>query len=786
MKKILLILTMCFTLTSCSSAGTKNVPNNSSVADSSVAENTAETGIPQAEQLKLTDCYKSEMLTLPQNMYRTNEIITFSNSDDIIVVGIEDNSYKILYFKTDKTFSDFTPFEYERPTEADTFDAVYNSPYFNPDGTFNAVYTLENHGGMKLPQERDENFDYDSYYANCETSYMICTYDKDGKLLTNAMFEYPESFCDDYGYIYYTGIIADGDSLIVIDNNNNFWKISWDGEFTKFFTYENDSDYNYYGFVRERDGKIICIVDSTVLKDDVYSTSKNIYELTDNGLSQETFCTLNDNNDVYDIVTGYGDYSLFFSMQDALYGLNDNGELESVVNWSDSNIQSMSVVAVGEDEYIGIEECNNSSTNLLRLTPRDMSEFANTKLITIASATNDDFYSQDLDKIINRFNNSQTDYRIKTVKIDGETDGEGFYSTENAFNMMILTGEVPDIIYGLDYDNFVNYRKKDVFTDLYTLIDNDSEISREDFLPNILSAMEAPDSKLYAITDGFNIATLCTKTSVWNKENWTLDEFLSAYDNSSDSFSHLYDGNNKIEMLNNMTFAMTDFIDYEKVVCHFDSPDFIKILEFCNRFVDEVPKPDKITESDAFSNYYAEKSKWLGNDKILFEKTSALSYNFTKYLQAEGNDLTFAGYPSTDGRGGLITPGKLLCISTDCAEKDGAWEFVKFYIQNSDGCSVLSEKFEKFMDSQMYTHETANGIEIPPFDKETRDMVAEYMKSCTKLCMPYESFYYPAFDSDIMSVMEEEAGLYFNGEQTVETAAEHIQNRISILVSERS
>lgn len=783
MKKILLLLAVCFTFTSCSSVGTKTSSDNLPVQDSSYTESTVETSVPEAEQLQFTDCYQSEVLEVPQNLFRINDIITLANSDDIIVTGTEDNFDNILYFRTDKTFSDFMPFEYERPAETDNFDAVYSSTFFNPDGTFNALYTLENHGGMKLPADRDENFDYDTYYSNCETSYMIASYSADGRLLASAMFEYPENFYDDYGYVMTSACIADNDTIIVAGYDNSFWRIGSDGLLTNLFTNENDADENSYSFYHDCDGKIICAVYSSVLKDNTYYSSTSFHEFTDKGLSSEPFFTSDEYNS---ISTGYGKYRLFFSMYDALYGFTTDGELESVVNWSDSNVEPMEVTAVGEDEYIGIEENNDSSTNLLKLTPRDMSELANTKFITISSAINDDFYFQDLDKIINRFNNSQNDYHIRISKINGETDDNGFYSTENALNMMILKGETPDIIFGLDYDKYVNYRKKDVFTDLYNFIDNDSELSREDFLPNILSALESPDSRLYAITDGFDIRTLCTKTSVYNKENWTLDEFLSTYDNAPDSFNHLYDGTNKIEMLNNMTFAITDFIDYENVVCHFDSPDFIKILEFCNRFVDEVPKPDKVTESEAFSNYYAEKLKWLGNDKILFEKTDALSYNYTKYLQAEGNELTFAGYPSTDGRGGLIIPGRLLCISTDCAEKDGAWEFVKFYIQNSDGCSVLNEKFEKFMDSQMYTHNTASGIEIPPFDKETRDMVAEYMKSCTKLCMPYDSFYYPAFDNDIMAIMEEEAGLYFNNEQTVEIAAEHIQNRVSVLISERS
>lgn len=783
MKKLLLLLTMCAVLTSCASAGTKTSTDNLSVTESSVAEKTAETGTPEAELLQLTDCYKSEKITVPKDLYCITTVETFNNSDDVIIYGIDESYDNYSYYKTDKTFSEYTPFEYPYPEEADNYDAVYDALSFNPDGSFNTIITLENHGGITLEAVKSGEYDYDTYYENCVTSYMICTYDKDGNLLTKSTFEYPESFYDDYGSLYYTGIIADGDSFIVVDNNNNFWKISSDGEFTKFFTYENESDsYVYYNLIRDRDGKIICTISSDVLNDDdTYSRSTSFYEITDNGLSEKPFIKFDDNEITENVSVGYGEYRLFIPKYDSLYGLTDDGNLESVINWSDSNIQAMYTLPIGEDEFIGIDNNNR----LLKLTPRDMSEFANTKIITIASPMA--YGLEESRDIINDFNNSRTDYRIKTVSIGGETDGEGLYSSENALNMMILTGEIPDIIFGLKYDSFVNYRKKDVFTDMYSLIDSDSELSREDFMPNIISALESPDGKLFGLSESFGVATLYTKTSVWNKENWTLDEFIEAHDNAPDSFAHLYDGTTKIEMLNNMTYAMTDFIDYENVTCNFDNSDFIKILEFCNRFVDEVVTPSKEYDYEAFSNYHADKYKWLGNEQIIYEKGDACSYNFIKYLQANGDDLTFAGYPSYGGKGGLIIPNNLLCISESCENKQGAWEFVKYYINNNKyGCSMLSDSFEKYMDTKLTEKSTANGNEIPSFDKQTRDKVAEYIKSCSKLGTMYDYPNYSAFDNEIMSIMEEEAGLYFTGEQTVETASERIQNRISILISERS
>lgn len=48
------------------------------------------------------------------------------------------------------------------------------------------------------------------------------------------------------------------------------------------------------------------------------------------------------------------------------------------------------------------------------------------------------------------------------------------------------------------------------FADMYEFIDSDSELSREDFLPNLLKASET-DSKLYTFSDRFKVFTVLGK-----------------------------------------------------------------------------------------------------------------------------------------------------------------------------------------------------------------------------------------------------------------------------------
>lgn len=62
--------------------------------------------------------------------------------------------------------------------------------------------------------------------------------------------------------------------------------------------------------------------------------------------------------------------------------------------------------------------------------------------------------------------------------------------------------------------------------DLYELIDADAELSREDFFPNILAAMET-DGKLYSISPAFGVLSLVGSAEVLGEEmGWTLQELM--------------------------------------------------------------------------------------------------------------------------------------------------------------------------------------------------------------------------------------------------------------------
>lgn len=780
-KKLLLILTVCLTLTSCSSAGTKADSNVSVVAENTTSEVTPEE--IKSELLQRTDCYKKESFKLPDNLKSIS--ITYKLDDGSIIIMGNDESYQnTLLYRTDSSFSSFMPLTYEKPEEMQNFDFAYDTVIFNGDGSFNTIVTLEDHGGLVVPDEYDENFDYDAYNENRVTTYMIFNYDSSGKILNKAVINYPEELFDEYGYLISGTLVSDGDSLIQPFEDGSIRRISPEGEVITLYTLPNPDDYLFTtspNMYKDRDGKTMCMRSEMVTSYDsngfeAYETTINFYDFTDNGLSETPFYSCSDSNIASSIVYGFGEYRILIPTYDGLIGIKDDSSDETLIDWNLSGLEPTQVIPIEDNNFIGID-WNNSKDTAVKLSPRDMNELANTQIITATNFTDQ--------SIINDFNNSQTAYRVETIEYS--------YEDNSALNMDIIQGNAPDIICGLDYSTYLNYRNKGVFADLYQLMDD--ELNENMIMPNILTALEN-NNQLFGLCTQFNLSTLAAKTKFCDKENWTFDDMLALYDNAPESVNHLYDGDSKEDMFNNLFCFMNDLIDYDNASCDFNNPKFIQMLEFCNRFVDTVDAPEKWDDYEAWDNYRMEKYYWFGNDQKFVEPIqfyNITEYNLFKYCQSNGEDITLVGYPSDNGKGGRIEPYdySLISINQNCENKQGAWEFLKFYILKSNevpdnagadfyytGIPILYDSLQKILDIEMLKEHSASGMKYPAYTQQESDMIFEYILSCDAIGT--------VVDDDITAICTEEAGLYFAGEQSAETAAEHIQNRASILISEKN
>lgn len=356
----------------------------------------------------------------------------------------------------------------------------------------------------------------------------------------------------------------------------------------------------------------------------------------------------------------------------------------------------------------------------------------------------------------------------------------------------ILSGNAPDIINfnsEVNIDSFGgNY---DYFADLYPFIDNDPELSREDFLPNVLTGLER-DGKLRQMGTQFYIKTITAKKKV--PENWTADDLIEIYDNRKGNeiliSENLITRNNYFELL----FDNSLYVDYNNSECNFDSPEFIKYLKF---FQDnEIGLTLKEYESKYNDNAeYDDKGKYGSNivAEPIFDINASLYGMHSLYDYAKNDDDFVQVGCVSDGEksGTSIVLEDLYSISADSPNIDGAWDFFRtLYTKETKDCvhiynfpvktELLDKEFETYSRDIAYVdHETGKTV-----IEKRRDSMNNELENFT----PEECEYYKnkilslranSYNTDIGAIIYQETNKYFDGEGTAEQTAENIQKKVS-------
>lgn len=398
------------------------------------------------------------------------------------------------------------------------------------------------------------------------------------------------------------------------------------------------------------------------------------------------------------------------------------------------------------------------------------------------------------DKYIERFNEMDNGYKIKVKNYNDFADDTaesyeiGHALADMQLNLDIMKGDVVDLVSSASYFNQGYYdiiEKKGAFADLNTMMANDTDFDRTELNEHVLSLYEN-DGSLFRMPMQFSVETLAGPAKyVGEKENWTVDEMIEHYNAVPENVSFNMKHDKYGVFMNTIRGNLGSFIDYEKGTANFDNPEFIKILEFCNRF----------GESSGIVND-------VDSTAPLFLRTNSI-YSFKGYhmdlweFSSKGDECTFVGYPSDDGSGAFIDAGYAfsICSSADDDIKRGAWEFIKMMVSeevqnemledySDDGVFPINNKsFEKSAKDCMGTGENIISMQGTEYDvgyltEDEYERLKTYINNTKKI----KTTLY----TELYVVIDEEVTKFFNGEYTAEEAAEMIQNRASIMVSEKA
>lgn len=676
-----------------------------------------------------------------------------------------------------------------------------------------------------LPAGFDEaNGDKWEYYNGSESTYTLMWFNADGSLDREMeladMFEadtYINNFCmDKDGNVY----VNAERKIVVLDSN---------GE--KLMEYEDEENGGWIESMMQ-------LADGSVVFSSYGENGYNMMKLNLESKSAELYCTTD--SYFYNTAPGDENYAFYASNGSYLQGMkvvDGVGTLEKVLSWINSDVDGdeMSNFFIDEEgriialteEYIEnpskkdttsdtqfTQNADGSMTvssyadrhgsydvKILTLTKTPAKDVAQKTTLTLATQ----YMGWDMRKAVLKFNRANPDYRIEIVDYSEYNDydsEDGYDAGVKKLTTEIMSGDVPDIMYteGLP---IAKMAAKGYLADLYELMEGDSEVSKDKFIPSVLRLMET-DGHLYQSPTNFSVLTVIgNKNVVGDTPGWTVADLKAALAAMPAGCTVFSQTTTRSDILQYMLYMdMNDYVDWAAGTANFDSQQFIDLLEFVKLFPSEFD-----WENYDWSTEESESAR-IASGKQLLQTAGFSDFWDAQYnTVAFGDDAVFIGFPTTEGVGNAMSFNSGYAISDKCANKDVAWQFLRGFITgdygNSWGFSPIQEKFdadlkeamtpqyERNEDGSFKLDENGEKIEMSTggwsdgvneykmyaMTQAQADQLQELINTCTKTIN---------YDNSLTDIINEEAAAFFNDQKSAEETAKLVQSRVNVYVKEQA
>ena len=749
-------------------------------------------GVVDQEELKQSLSYKVENIPMPAGasgygMVRENNGVYYT------VYGAfkeGEATYKIHVVAFDATGNKYDTVVYEAGETASAEPA--RDFCLNDDGTLITMYNVAT---------------YDEATGASDTVRKLVTVAPDGTVSSDA--DVTAAFPKDE---YIGGMVTDKNGNVIVSVGNDM-AVSLAPDGTK--NYEAKVD----GITQETYGGTIIKTakgdPALVFNEYTEMTSSTVIYTLD--VDQQKFKEgLKIGTSASNVHSGSGDYLVYMDSDTGIKGYKEDGTVENIVNLLNLGVDNTltSSVSVSKDGSFIVTSYDFMSVDdgsvISRISPVDPSQIKEKKAITLGCFT----VPWLLKPRISAFNKQSEEYVIVTNSYADTADLSDHTAAVTNFNNELLAGSVPDMVL-LNYEMPVDsYISKGLFPDIYPLLDNDPALSRDDLMANVLKAGEK-GGKLYSLPSSFEANTFCGKTSLLGTDtNLTISEannIVSGMGEGAKVFQN-------IPREEALTYGLmfSNFIDYENGTCDFDNDAFKAFLNFTKEF------PEKLDSFDYDSPEYTEREMAFRNNKTLLNFVNF--YSFSSYgwnvAGTFGEPVTFVNFPTDNAVSNVVLDlHDPIAISEKSANKEGAWEFVKFTLEGTlmeSQESYYTDKGEEIKLDEVH-HYALNGL---PVLKKDFDMLVEeakipnhyYDSNGNKVFEPQTTYVgstevkipdpteeeinglvdlitgsSTAVKSNLQieTIIKDEVAGFYQGSKSVDEVAANIQSRVSIYMSEQ-
>lgn len=642
-----------------------------------------------------------------------------------------------------------------------------------------------------------QEYRYNEKTQEEKTKYYTYTLDEKGKIINQAELKLQKLSKEDYFYPMSIGTVF-FDGKVYIASGSNIYSFDENGKAGKVYKIR---DQYIEGLIVSEDGKLYLygevngVYGLSEFDLDTEKTKNNIsfenYSISD--LRTLSFGGEGEENRIY-----LGDGNNFYSAD------LSTGEIKEEINWLNGDINGDNILncfLLEDGKFLVVDSSydqngKGDTTEFITLNKVKASDIKEKKIITFACL----YLDYTIKEQILSFNKTNQNYRVQVKNYDAYEDAM------ERMNMDIASGNLPDILdvsMGVSKGQMI---KKGMLADLYSFIENDKEIKKEDFIPSILKVIET-DGKLYYLPPTFGMKGLVSgKKTMGDITEWSVDDMIDLYQNMPEDhvFMTLF-----MEPMTRQLFIqdifisqMEDYVDFSTGEVKFNSEGFIKLMEFSKEFPDEK----KLSyESQESMPTLIEKGKLILNELNL---SSIGDIGMYTGLYKKQGGYTVLGYPTKEksNRIAVSFMGSAFAILEQSDKKEGAWEFMRqFYTYEYQKNpkqyggfptrqDALEQRLEYAQAKKAYTDEDGTRvepinmaygfdgytIEIKPIHKKEAEVIRSLVERIGT-CVSYD-----VIIQDIFAIVQEEMEAFFAGDKSAEETAEIIQNRVGIYISENS
>ena len=531
-------------------------------------------------------------------------------------------------------------------------------------------------------------------------------------------------------------------------------------------------------------------------------------------------------SNVGSILPGDDAYDFYYTYNNNIYGYAAKTDTkEKLVDWlaCDVDTNNMSGYAMLSDSRVAalMQDWSTDPTTyqLIVLHRVDASEIKEKKVLTLACM----YLDWNLRSMIVEYNKTNDEYRINVVDYSEYATDDDYNAGVTKLTTEIISGSVPDIFLtsNLPIDK---YAAKGVIADLNTFMDGGNGLSRDYFVPQVMSALEK-DGKLYELPTSFSVQTAYALSSIASQyDTWNVAAVQDAMTQLQEGATVFSDGWTKNTALSNcLSRNLSAFVDWTTGKCEFDSEAFQQLLAFCNSFPAETSDGDGAIAYAPSADIAVDDAMWdsdatrITNGKQLMSTIGM--YSFDSYIwnvYAIRDKITFTGYPTEDGSGSSFELQMPMAISSVTKYPDAAWDFVCSIIKKMNtidennyyyGFPISQAAFDAEMtDIMTEQYQLDENGEQVDWDgdgepdkairgsyeamengetvyKDVYALTQEDIDQILGVINNTHSVY--DYDQEILDIITDEVAAYFAGDKDVQTTASMIQSRVNLYVQEQ-